>query len=77
MKIELTKDEKETAVGKIRTYFATERGENIGELQGLLILDFFLESLGPIVYNRAVGDMQQFLHEKADDMYEKMVPEKK
>ena len=67
-KIALEKQEYATAVEEIRTYFLNERDEEIGELQGRLILNFFLEKIGPHVYNQAIFDMQKYMSERVEDM---------
>lgn len=69
-KIELSKEHYDVAVEELKIYFDCERDEQIGELQGKLILDFILEKIGPSIYNQAVIDMQGYLNEKVDDMYE-------
>lgn len=72
-KIEMTKDERKVAIGKIQEYFAEERDESIGDLQGALILDFIIEKIGPHIYNQAIGDMQKYMNEKVEDMYAYMI----
>ncbi len=71
-KIELDKERYDAATQELKNYFECERDESIGELQSKLILDFILEKIGPGIYNQAVIDMQKFVSEKADDMYEFM-----
>ena len=69
-KIELEKLQYEQATQQLQRYFENEREQSIGILQARLLLDFFLEKIGPDVYNKAVADMQTFLYEKIDDLYE-------
>ncbi|MBY7144184.1 DUF2164 domain-containing protein [Virgibacillus sp. NKC19-3] len=69
-KIELTKPEKETLVGIIQGYFERERGEQIGELAAMLMLDFFIEEIAPLFYNKGVEDSRSYMTEKLDDLYE-------
>lgn len=70
--LELTKEQKKTAIEDIREYFASERDEEIGELAARLILDFFLEKIGPHIYNQAITDTQKYLNDRIDDMYSLM-----
>ena len=56
--IELGKKEREQAVASIKRYFAEELPEPIGDLPAGLLLNFFLEEIGPAIYNQAVGDAQ-------------------
>ncbi|HLR74387.1 MAG TPA: DUF2164 domain-containing protein, partial [Virgibacillus sp.] len=50
--INLTKEEKEQMISRIQAYYQRERGEQIGELKAMMILDFFNEELAPTFYNR-------------------------
>ena len=70
--VKLNKEEYDTALDEVRRCFAQEREESLGELQGKLLLDFMLEKIGPAIYNQAISDMQKFLSERIDDMYEYM-----
>lgn len=72
-RIEMTKDERKVAIGKIQEYFENERDESIGDLQGELILDFIVEKIGPHIYNQAINDMHKYMSEKVDDMFGYMI----
>lgn len=72
-KIDITAEEKKLMINEIKRYFEEERDEEIGDLQGDLILDFFMEQLAPVIYNRGIKDMQAYFTEKIDDMYEHMI----
>lgn len=39
-----------------------------GDLKARLILDFFLEELGPSVYNQAIDDAQRRMEAKLEDL---------
>ncbi|GAA0740999.1 DUF2164 domain-containing protein [Clostridium oceanicum] len=73
-KIKLSKEEYENAVDEIRKFFECERDEDIGNLQGQIMMDFILEKIGPSIYNKAIDDMQKYMTEKIDDMYGYMIP---
>jgi uncharacterized protein (DUF2164 family) len=66
--ITLGDDTRERAVASIRRYFADELEQEIGELKAGLLLDYFLEELGPTCYNRAVADARAFFEERAADL---------
>ena len=68
--IQLKKEQYDTAVDELQRYFENERDESIGILQAKLLLDFMLETIGPSVYKQAISDMQKFLYDKIDDLYE-------
>lgn len=67
--IELSKEDKDKAILEIQNYFLNERDEEIGSLQGLLLLDFFLENIGTIVYNKALEDAKSYVEDKLQDIY--------
>lgn len=68
-KIKLTSERKEAMRIKIVDYFGKERDEDLGELASQLILDFFLEELGPELYNQGVEDAHSYLFDKLEDLY--------
>jgi uncharacterized protein (DUF2164 family) len=42
--------------------------EDIGDLKAKLLLDFFLNEIGPSVYNGAVHDAQAIMQERVVDL---------
>lgn len=68
-KIQLPKDIKKQAVQEIKKYFSSERDEEMGDLSAELVLDFFLEEIGPYVYNQAIKDAHSYIDEKVEDMF--------
>lgn len=71
--IELSKQARSNAIASIQRYFEENLPEPIGELPAGLLLNFFLEEIGPVVYNRAIADaqgrMQQHALELSDVLY--------
>ncbi|CAG1018706.1 hypothetical protein BURC_03514 [Burkholderiaceae bacterium] len=59
MTIELSKEARATAVRSIERYFQENMDERIGNIQAAALLNFFLEEIGPSVYNKAVADAQE------------------
>ncbi len=68
-KIKLKIEEEKLAVLELIHYFEQEFDEEIGNLQGIMLLEFFLEKIGPAIYNQAVTDAQQYMNEKVEDLY--------
>ena len=66
----LTKEQKDEMVAMILTYFEKEKDEKIGNLAGMLLLDFFIEKLAPYFYNLGVEDSHAYLATKIDDIFE-------
>ncbi|QCB48386.1 DUF2164 domain-containing protein [Hydrogenophaga sp. PAMC20947] len=59
MTIELTQEDRQQAIASIERYFREERDEKIGNLTAGAMLGFFLEEIGPSIYNRGVLDAQE------------------
>ena len=68
MSIELSKEARADAVVSIQQYFERNLPEPIGELPAGLLLNFFLEEVGPAVYNKAIADAQARLSARVADL---------
>ena len=66
--IELPKKEREQAIASIKRYFQEELPEPIGDLPAGLLLNFFLEEIGPAIYNQAVGEAQTRMATRVSDL---------
>lgn len=64
MTIEISKERRQQAVASIERYFLENMEEKIGNITAGALLGFFLEELGPLVYNRAVADVQERLQSR-------------
>ena len=58
MTTELSKQTRAEAINSIQHYFRENMPEPLGNLAASLLLDFFLEELGPLVYNQAIVQAQ-------------------
>lgn len=61
MTIELPREVRSQAVASIERYFAENMEQRIGNVAAGGLLGFFLEEIGPAIYNRAVADVQERL----------------
>ncbi len=43
-------------------------GPGIGDLKAMLLLDFVLAEIGPVIYNQAVSDAQATMSEMVDEL---------
>jgi len=59
MAIELSKEARQQAVASIERYFLETSEEKIGNIASAALLNFFLKEIGPVVYNQAVGEVQE------------------
>jgi uncharacterized protein (DUF2164 family) len=61
MPIDIGKEERQQAIASIERYFRANMDEPIGNVAAGGLLGFFLEEIAPLVYNRAVADVQERL----------------
>ena len=68
MSIELSKEARADAIASIQQYFERNLPEPIGDLPAGLLLNFFLEEIGPAIYNKAIADAQARLAVRVADL---------
>lgn len=68
MSIELTKEDRAQAIASIERYFRENMEEKIGNIAAGGLLGFFLEEIGPSVYNKAVIDVQERMQARVADL---------
>jgi uncharacterized protein (DUF2164 family) len=66
--ITLTDEEKKHMLEDIKYYFATERDEDLGIIASESILDFFLDTLGKHIYNKALDDSKLWYNRRMEDV---------
>jgi uncharacterized protein (DUF2164 family) len=68
MRIDLDDDRRAQVVGRLQSLFRTEFDETLSEFRANEILELFLRTLCPAVYNQAVQDVRAHLQAKLDDL---------
>jgi uncharacterized protein (DUF2164 family) len=68
MAIELPREIHQEAVKSIERYFLEHLDEKIGNIAAGGLLGFFLEEIGPAVYNKAVADVQERLQMRVSEL---------
>jgi uncharacterized protein (DUF2164 family) len=68
MTIELDKDVRKEAITSIERYFRENMDEPIGNVAAGGLLGFFLEEIGPAIYNKAVADAQERLQARVSEL---------
>lgn len=68
MTIELNRDARSQAVASIERYFTEELDQRVGNIAASALLSFFLEEIGPLVYNQAVSQVQERLQERLQEL---------
>jgi uncharacterized protein (DUF2164 family) len=68
MNIEISKQTRTQAIASLQRYFQENMPEPIGDLSAGLLLNFFIEEVGPVIYNQAVTDAQTRLQQRVADL---------
>ncbi|MET4576653.1 DUF2164 domain-containing protein [Ottowia thiooxydans] len=68
MTIEIAPEARKQAVTSIMRYFEENMEECIGNIAASGLLGFFLEEVGPLVYNQAVADVQERLQQRVSEL---------
>jgi uncharacterized protein (DUF2164 family) len=66
--VELSKPIRAQAIASIQRYFEENLSGAIGELPAGLLLNFFIEEIGPVVYNHAIADAQARMQQRVTDL---------
>ena len=68
MSIELSKEARAEAIASIERYFRENMEEPIGNVAAGGLLAFFVEEVGPAIYNQAVRDVQERLQLRVSEI---------
>ena len=68
MNIEHSKEDRAQAIASIERYFRENMEENIGNVAAGGLLGFFIDEIGPSIYNKAVADVQERLQQRIADL---------
>jgi uncharacterized protein (DUF2164 family) len=68
MAIEISAEQRKEAIASIERYFRENMDEKIGNIAAGGLLGYFLEELGPVVYNKAVADVQERLQARVSEV---------
>jgi uncharacterized protein (DUF2164 family) len=68
MPIDLPKDARQEAIASIERYFREHMDEKIGNIAAGGLLGFFLEEIGPVIYNQAVTDVQERMQMRVSEL---------
>jgi uncharacterized protein (DUF2164 family) len=68
MPIDLSKEDRQQAITSIERYFREHMEEKIGNVAASGLLGFFLEEIGPSIYNKGVADAQERLQARVAEL---------
>lgn len=66
--IELDKQVRQQAIASIERYFRENMDEPVGNVAASGLLGFFVEEIGPAIYNQAVRDVQERLQARIAEL---------
>ena len=64
MTIAISKEARKEAIASIERYFTENMEDHIGNIAAGALLGFILEEIGPVIYNKAVTDVQERLQSR-------------
>jgi uncharacterized protein (DUF2164 family) len=68
MAIELPKDVHKEAVASIERFFQEHLEQRIGNVTATALLNFFVDEVGPSIYNKAVADVQERMQQRVTEL---------
>jgi uncharacterized protein (DUF2164 family) len=68
MTVVLDDDRRAQLIAELQALYLDSFDEQMSAFRAEQVLDFFLGSLGPQVYNQAVKDARAFFQQKLDDL---------
>lgn len=68
MRIQLSEERRKVILGHLTGLYQDEFDETLSGFRAERIVDFFIRTLGPSVYNQAVQDVRKYMQERLDDL---------
>ena len=68
MPLELPREQRAQAIASIERYFREHMDEPIGNIAAGALLGFFLEEIGPSIFNQAVAQVQERLQQRITEL---------
>ena len=68
MAIELSKPLRAEALASLERYLSENFEERVGNIAAGALLSFFIEEVGPSIYNQAVADVQERLAARVQEL---------
>ncbi len=68
MDMKLSEERSALILGELKAFFLEAFDEELSDYRAERLLEFFLTSLGPPVYNQAVQDARAFMLDKLEDL---------
>ena len=66
--IKLSDSQKERLNAEIKAFYLDERGEEIGMIEQMQLLELIERKMAPVIYNKALDDAKQWFVQMMDNM---------
>ena len=66
--IKLSDSQKKRLNAEIKAFYLDERGEEIGIIEQMQLLELFEQKMAPIIYNRALDDARQWFTQMMENV---------
>lgn len=66
--IKLNDEQKKHIISEIEAFYLDVRGEEIGIIEEEQILELFCEHMAPIIYNKALDDIQNWYKQQMENL---------
>lgn len=66
--IKLSDSQREKLNAEIKSFYLEERGEEIGMIEQMQLMELFEQKLAPIIYNRALDDAKRWFAQMMDNI---------
>ncbi len=66
--VSLEREEREQMIEEIQHFFKEERDEELGSIAADVILDFFVDSLGKVAYNKGLSDSKYWFEKRLEEI---------
>ena len=66
--IKLSDSQKERLNAEIKAFYLDERGEEIGMIEQMQLLELFERKMAPVIYHKALDDAKQWFVQMMDNM---------
>ncbi len=66
--IKLSDAQKKKLNAEIKAFYLDERGEEIGMIEQMQLLELFEQRLAPIIYNKALDDAKQWFSQMMENV---------
>ena len=67
-KIILSEERSRVILDRLTAFYKEEFDESLSAFRAERLLEFFVKTLGPPLYNQAMGDAQAFMQKKLEDL---------